>query len=169
MLSGETAVGKHPIKAIKAMSEVCQGAEKFQLRPGATRYRLGESFTYVDEAIAQAVMYTANHMNVSAIIALTESGSTARWMSRIRSDIPIFALTPHGKTRRRVAMYRGVYSVEFSIERTVDSQKLYRDIFDAMLERKLVKVDDLVVFTKGDMHGVTGGTNAMKILKVTES
>ncbi len=169
MLSGETAVGKYPIKAIKAMSEVCEGAEKFQLRSGFTRYRLGESFTHVDEAIAQAVMYTANHMNVSAIIALTESGSTARWMSRIRSDIPIYALTPHATTRRRVAMYRGVYSVGFQIERTSDSQKLYRDIFDAMLESELVSVGDLVVFTKGDMHGVSGGTNAMKILQVTDS
>ena len=116
-----------------------------------------------------AVMYTANHMDVSAIIALTESGSTARWMSRIRSDIPIYALTPHPATRRRVAMYRGVYSIEFEIDRTVDSQKHYRDIFDAMLESDLVAVGDLVVFTKGDMHGVTGGTNAMKILQVTES
>ncbi|MEM6512147.1 MAG: pyruvate kinase [Pseudomonadota bacterium] len=168
MLSGESAVGKHPTKAIKAMSEVCEGAEKFHLPSSQTRHRLGENFRNVDEAIAMAVMYTANHMDVSAIIALTESGSTARWMSRIRSDIPIFALTPHPATRRRVTMYRGVYSVSFQIERTTDSQKLYRDIFDAMLESELVSVGDQVVFTKGDMHGVTGGTNAMKILKVTE-
>ncbi len=169
MLSGESAVGKYPVKAIKAMAEVCTGAEKYQLPSSGTRHRLGENFKYVDEAIAMAVMYTANHLHVSAIIALTESGSTAKWMSRIRSDIPIYAFTAHRSTRRRVTMYRGVYPVKFPLEPAENSQKLYREIFDALLERELVKIDDLVVFTKGDMHGITGGTNAMKILKVTGS
>jgi pyruvate kinase len=114
-------------------------------------------------------MYTANHLGVSAIIALTESGSTAKWMSRIRSDIPIYALTPHIATRRRVAMYRGVYPVAFPLVPRENSQQLYRDIFDAMLERELVQIGDLVIFTKGDMAGLSGGTNAMKILRVTES
>ncbi|MDJ0760967.1 MAG: pyruvate kinase [Woeseiaceae bacterium] len=169
MLSGETAVGKHPVQAIEAMAQVCQGAEKFQLTKRQTTHRLGENFEYVDEAIAMAVMYTANHLDVSAIIALTESGSTAKWMSRIRSDIPIFALTPHEETRRRVTMYRGVYPVAFPLVSTEKVWQLYRDIFDAMLEKDLVSIGDLVIFTKGDMHGISGGTNAMKILKVTSS
>jgi pyruvate kinase len=113
-----------------------------------------------------AVMYTANHMSVKAIIALTESGSTTRWMSRVRSDIPIYALTPYNATRRRVALYRGVYSVEFEIQDT-DRSRLYADIFKTLLENDLVEVDDLVIFTKGDLEGVSGNTNAMKILKVT--
>ena len=79
--SGETAVGKYPVKSIRAMSEVCEGAELFPLPGGLTRHRIGDYFKRVDEAIAMAVMYTANHLDVKAIIALTESGSTALWMS----------------------------------------------------------------------------------------
>ena len=112
-----------------------------------------------------AVMFTANHLAVKAIIALTESGSTARWMSRVRSDIPIYAFTRHERTRRRVVLYRGVYPVSFDITHT-DAQSVYREVFDLMLGRGLVEEGDLVIFTKGDMTGVQGGTNAMKILRV---
>ena len=113
-----------------------------------------------------AVMYTANHMNVKAIIALTESGSTTLWMSRIRSDIPIYAFTPHISTSRRVNMYRGVFPVSFELN-TTEARRLYRDIFSALLSRDLVEVGDLVIFTKGDLEGVSGSTNAMKVLEVT--
>jgi pyruvate kinase len=165
MLSGETAVGKYPVEAINAMSEVCVGAEKFPLAAGTTTHRLNDRFELVDEAIAMATMYTANHMSVKAIIALTESGSTTRWMSRIRSDIPIYAFTPHEATNRRVALYRGVYPVSFSIN--IDNpRRLYQDIFNTLLHFELVEVDDLVIFTKGDLDGVAGSTNAMKVLKV---
>jgi pyruvate kinase len=166
MLSGETAVGKHPNKAIQAMAEVCVGAEKYQV-PHSSAQRVPEHFDRVDEAIAMATMYTANHMDVRAIIALTESGSTARWMSRVRSDIPIYALTPHRSTSRRVALYRGVYPVEFGIDIN-NPRSLYQDIFNTLLDRKYVEVGDLVIFTKGDLDGVSGSTNAMKILPVTE-
>ena len=167
MLSGETAVGQHPIRAVRAMAEVCEGAETFQLKPGTTRHRLGDYFERADEAIAMAAMYTANHLKVRAIIALTESGSTALWMSRIRSDIPIYAYTPHVRTARRVTMYRGVFPIAFEIEQTTDLRRLYQDVFNSLLGRALVEVGDLVIFTKGDLDGVSGSTNAMKILTVT--
>ncbi len=166
MLSGETAMGQHPVKAVKAMAEVCTGAESFLLAPGRTRHRLGDYFERVDEAIAMAAMYTANHLKVKAIIALTESGSTALWMSRIRSDIPIYAFTPHVGTARRVTMYRGVFPVAFDIK-TTSSRRLYQDVFNSLLSRDLVEVGDLVIFTKGDLEGVSGNTNAMKIITVT--
>jgi pyruvate kinase len=167
MLSGETAVGKHPNKAIQSMAEVCVGAEKYQV-PHSGSQRASDSFDRVDEAIAMAAMYTANHLNVKAIIALTESGSTTRWMSRVRSDIPIYALTPHNATSRRVALYRGVYPVEFGID--IDNPRsLYQDIFTTLLSKGHVAVGDLVIFTKGDLDGVSGSTNAMKILQVTEA
>ncbi len=165
MLSAETAVGQYPVEAVSAMAEVCLGAEKFGTAGSRRRERIDDTFRYVDEAIAMAVMYTANHLAVKAIIALTESGSTTRWMSRVRSDIPIYAFTRHERTRRRVVLYRGVYPVSFDITHT-DSQSLYREIFDLMLGRGLVEEGDLVIFTKGDMTGVQGGTNAMKILRV---
>jgi len=166
MLSGETAVGRYPVKAIRAMAEVCTGAEKFPLPEGLTRHRIGDYFERVDEAIAMAVMYTANHLDVSAIIALTESGSTARWMSRIRSDIPIFALTPHVATQRRVTLYRGVFPVHFD-PRVHAEAGLYRNVFDALLSRELVNAGEFVIITKGDIEGVSGGTNSMTIEQVT--
>jgi pyruvate kinase len=129
---------------------------------------MDDHFWKVDEAIAMATMYTANHMQVSAIIALTESGSTARWMSRIRSDIPIYAFTPYQATSRRVALYRGVYPVSFAIQET-SRDRLYADIFKTLLGHKLVEIDDLVIFTKGDLEGVSGNTNAMKVLKVSSA
>ncbi len=166
MLSAETAVGEHPVTVIAAVSEICTGAEKYALTRGRTSHRLDDRFEAVDEAIAMAVMYTANHLPVKAIIALTESGNTTRWMSRIRSDIPIYAFTPHATTRRRVTLYRGVNPVPFKMVHD-DLQQLYQDIFAALLSRNLVDVGDRVIFTKGDMEGVSGGTNAMKIVTVT--
>ncbi len=168
MLSGETAVGKHPNKAIHAMAEVCVGAEKYQV-PYAATQRAREHFGRVDEAIAMATMYTANHLAVKAIVALTESGSTTRWMSRVRSDIPIYALTPHKATSRRVALYRGVHPFEFEIDAQHASKlnSLYQDIFHLLLAQEAIAVGDLVIFTKGDLDGVSGATNAMKILEVT--
>jgi pyruvate kinase len=168
MLSGETAVGAYPVEAIKAMNDVCVGAEKFPHPSGRMSHRTDDEFGLVDEAIAMAVMYTANHMDVKAIIALTESGSTTRWMSRVRSDIPIYAMTPYAATSRRVAMYRGVYPVQFEIQDT-ERDVLYAKIFETLLSRNLVAVDDLVIFTKGDLKGISGSTNAMKILEVKTS
>ncbi len=166
MLSAETAVGKHPVKVIGAMASVCIGAEKFHTDHRRTNHRLDDVFEFIDEAIATAVMYTANHMNVAAIIALTESGSTALWMSRIRSDIPIYAFTRNEFTRRRVTLYRGVNPVSFDL-RHVESRVLYEQVFARLLELGAVREGDLVIFTKGDLTGVQGGTNAMKILRVT--
>jgi len=168
MLSAETAVGKYPVGVISAMSNVCKGAEKYSLARGRTSHRLDDQFEEVDEAIAMAVMYTANHLKVKAIIALTESGSTTLWMSRIRSDIPVYAFTPHDATSRRVNLYRGVYPVSFTIEND-DPRNLYRDIFATLLSNDLVEEDDLVIFTQGDLSGVSGSTNSMKIISVNSS
>ena len=168
MLSAETAIGEYPVAVITAMSDVCEGAEKHLLARGRTSHRLDDKFQEVDEAIAMAVMYTANHLNVKAIIALTESGSTTLWMSRIRSDIPIYAFTPHDATSRRVTLYRGVYPVSFHIEHT-DTRLLYRDIFSTLLSNELVDEGDLVIFTRGDLSGVSGSTNSMKIISVNSS
>jgi pyruvate kinase len=168
MLSAETAIGEYPVEVIVAVHNVCKGAEKHVLAKGRTTHRLDDRFKIVDEAIAMAVMYTANHLDVTAIIALTESGSTTLWMSRIRSDIPIYAFTPHETTSRRVSLYRGVYPVSFTIEHE-DPQLLYRDIFSTLLANDLVEVGDMVIFTKGDLSGVKGSTNSMKIIQVTSS
>jgi pyruvate kinase len=166
MLSGESAVGKYPVKAVEAMAQVILGAEKYESLHSPVRYRSGESvFEKTDQAIAMAVMYTANHLKVKAIVALTESGSTPLWMSRIRTDIPIYAFTRHEETRRRVLLYRGVYPVSFDITHT-NAQAAYADIFRLMLREKMVNEGDRIILTKGELTGVAGKTNAMKILEV---
>jgi pyruvate kinase len=165
MLSAETAAGKFPVKAVQAMAEVIRGAEKYQLGSPRALQRAEEEFGNSEEAIAMAVMYTANHMRVRAIVAMTESGMTPLWMSRIRADIPVYAFTRHEATRRRVTLYRGVYAVPFDIVQT-NTEALYSSIFDRLLELGLVDVNDLVILTKGELTGVSGGTNSMQILRV---
>ncbi|HXV39425.1 MAG TPA: pyruvate kinase [Steroidobacteraceae bacterium] len=164
MLSAETAVGKHPGRVVRAMADVIVGAEKWQTsnRP---EVRPEGHFNRTDEAIAAAVMYTANHLDVRAIVALTESGSTALWMSRMRSDIPIYAFTRHPGTQRRVTLYRGVYPVDIDVTST-RADEMYPAIFDRMLKDGLAEEGDLIIITKGEFSGVTGGTNTMKIIQV---
>ena len=167
MLSAETAAGKYPVKAVQAMADVIRGAEKYQLGTPRGVIRVEDEFSNTEEAISRAVMYTASHMRVRAIVALTESGLTPLWMSRIRADIPIYAFTRHEATRRRVTLYRGVYAVPFDI---TDNrlQELYHAIFERLLGQGLVDVDDLVILTKGELSGVSGGTNSMQIVRVTQ-
>jgi pyruvate kinase len=166
MLSAETAAGRYPVKAVEAMAEVIEGAEKYQLSHSRTRHRTEGQFKGSEEAIAMAVMYTAGHLKVRAIVALTESGATPLWMSRIRSDIPIYAFTRHEATRRRVTIYRGVYPVIFDVTRAASTEALYGALFSRLLELDLVKRKDLVILTKGELSGVQGGTNSMQILQV---
>ncbi len=166
MLSAETAAGQFPAKAIATMDRICMQAEK---HPTArvSDHRLNTEFDRIDEAIAMATMYTGNHLKVRAIASLTESGSTPLWMSRISSGIPIYALTPHVVTRRKVTLYRGVYPVKFSVEST-DHALVNREVIDELVRRGAVRDGDLVIITKGDLAGVLGGTNAMKIVRVGE-
>ena len=165
MLSAETATGKYPVKAVAAMAEVIQGAETYHLSQSRPRERSDITFTQTEEAIAHAVMYTANHLNVRAIVALTESGATTLWMSRLRSDIPIYAFTRHEGTRRRVTLYRGVYPVSFDVQPN-DDVPLAQRVFDMLLDLRIVDEGDQVILTKGDLSGVQGGTNSMQILRV---
>ncbi len=164
MLSGETAVGKYPDKAIAIMGEICREAEK-QNEARISDHRLATTFNNIDESIAMATMYAANHLKVRAIASLTESGSTTLWMSRISSDIPIYALTSSVKTRRRVTLYRGVYPISFEVDK-MDINKTNEEIVSEMVRRSPLREDDMIIMTKGDKDGIAGGTNVMKILRV---
>jgi pyruvate kinase len=166
MLSAETSVGKNPAKVVEAMHRVCLEVEK-QSIIRTSSHRINSVFGRVDEAIAMAGMYTANHLGVSAIAALTETGSTVKWMSRISSGISIYALTPNVATRRKVTLYRGVYPVSFDIS-SEDYRKVNEEAIDELLRRSAVRNDDLVIITKGDRSGVEGQTNLMRIIRVGE-
>ncbi|OOG28564.1 pyruvate kinase [Thioalkalivibrio denitrificans] len=164
MLSGETATGRYPVKVVAAMGRICEAAER-QRSARVSHHRMDTRFERVDEAIAMATMYTANHLDVRAIAALTESGSTALWMSRISSGIPIYGLTRHEHTRRRLTLYRGVYPVAFEAVQTSHAQT-NRQVVDLLIREGIVRDGDLVIITKGDLAGVMGGTNALKIVRV---
>jgi pyruvate kinase len=164
MLSGETAVGKYPDKAVAAMDRICLSAEKNQSRKPVRRL-IEPHFKYVDEAIAMATMYTANHLDIKAIIALTESGTTPLWMSCVKSSIPIYGLSRHVTTQRRMALYRGVYPIPFDAT-NIDRRALNQTAVAELQKRDILKEGDLVIITKGDLIGVHGRTNSMKIFTV---
>lgn len=166
MLSGETATGKHPALVVKTMAAICKEAENSN-ETRRSGHRMEDRFERIDEGIAMATMYTANHMGVRAIAALTESGATPLWMSRIRSGIPIYALTSNDEAARRVSMYRGVYPVKLH-EPMKDPKIANRQAVELMIEEGIVENGDLVIITKGDLMGTKGGTNQMKILRVGE-
>ena len=122
-------------------------------------------FERIDEAIAMASMYTANHLGVRAIATLTESGSTALWMSRISSGIPIYALSRHESTLRKINLYRGIFPIYFPTIHT-NHAEANQEAVDLMLKHGTIADGDLVIITKGDLMGTGGGTNAMKIVEV---
>ncbi len=165
MLSAETAIGHYPAEALRTMSSLCVGAERHETVRRPKSYMPEVLFSRVDEAVAMAAMYTANHLNVKAIIAFTESGSTALWMSRVRSDIPIFAFTRHESTRRRVTLYRGVYPATFDVIQT-EPGEVYRAAIQVLASERIVRPGDLVLFTAGGQRGVSGETNTLQILTV---
>jgi pyruvate kinase len=165
MLSAETASGANPIAVVEHMARICEGAEKHP-DTRRSRHRNDDIFASTDESIAMAAMYTANHFpGIKAIIALTESGNTPLWMSRIRSALPIFALTRHAATRTRMALCRGVEALHFD-----PTQYPYDEVNAAALallkDKGRVQTGDLVILSKGARMGVHGQTNAMIILQV---
>ena len=164
MLSGETSIGAHPDKALTAMSRICIGAEQeWADRPSPITF--DATFERVDQAIAMSAIYCGNRIGVKAIAALTESGATALWMSRMKTAIPIFALARHHATLRKVTLYRDVYPIHFDVT-AVDYTEVTREVLGLLLARDAVENGDKVMITKGDSHGHSGGTNGMKIVKV---
>lgn len=166
MLSAETAVGQNPNLVVKMMSRVCMASE---LRPyyQVSGHRVESRFERVDEAIAMATMYTANHLNIEAILSLTESGATTLWMSRIRTAIPIYGLSRFKRALGKMALYRGVYPIEFDVTQCTRDEVNPATV-DVMVKHGVLSKGDRVILTKGDHLGVGGGSNAMKILVVGE-
>ena len=165
MLSGETAAGKYPVETVEAMARICQAAEQHP-RAKISDHRMELTFGRVDEAIAMATMYTANHLNVDGIAALTESGSTVLWMSRISSGIPIYAMTRHRHTRRKLTLYRGVYPTHIDFDQVGD-YNISTTVARLLQDKGIVDDGDRIIITRGDLLGdETGGTNMMKVVTV---
>ena len=165
MLSAETAAGGFPVETIEAMSQICMEAEK-STTVELDRDFLNRTFTRIDQSIAMAALFTAFHLRVKAIAALTQSGSTALWMSRHNCGCPIFALTPDVSSQRKMALYRNVRPL--FLEQSDDREGVLRAAEDLLLEKGQVQRGDLVVLTIGEPMGKSGGTNALKLVRVGE-
>jgi pyruvate kinase len=164
MLSGETAVGRHPEKVVIAAERVCLAAER-QPITRISKHRVDCRFKRVDEAISMSAMYAANHLDIKAIVALTESGSTPLWMSRIRTAIPIFGLSRHSGSLGKMTLYRNVYPLFFDVTHCLRDE-IKRKAVSLLEGRGVLKSGDMAIITKGDQDGVYGMTNAMKIVEV---
>lgn len=164
MLSGETAVGLHPYKVVDAMVRAILATEKQPITQ-QSGHRLERRFGRVDEAISMSTMYAANHLDIKAIIALTESGSTPLWMSRIRTAIPIFGLSRHRSTIGKMSLYRNVYPLYFDVA-AYSREVIKREAVELLQREGFLENNDMAIITKGDLDGVNGVTNAMKIVQV---
>ena len=163
MTSAETASGKYPVETVEAMSAICIEAEKFQECKLDADF-LNLTFTRIDQSIAYGALFTAYHLRVKAIVALTESGSTSLWMSRHNIDIPLFAFTPSVATQRKLALYRNVQT--FKLPYSTDRDAVLKTVEKLLLENGVAAQGDAVVVTWGEPMGQVGGTNALKILKI---
>ena len=165
MTSAETASGKYPIETVEMMAAICAEAEMSEYNKLDADF-LNVTFTRIDQSIAYGALFTAHHLRVKAIVALTESGSTALWMSRHSIDTPIYALTPSVPTQRKVSLYRNVRA--YHLMQSGDSGAVLRQAEDLMVAKGIVKKGDMIVVTWGEPMGQVGGTNALKIVRVGE-
>ena len=166
MLSAETAAGRYPVQTVESMSRVCLEAEKSDELRLDLEF-LDRVFTRVDQSIAMGALFTAFHLKVKCIAALTQSGSTALWMSRLHCGVPIYALTPEVSTRYRMSLFRDVYPLMIE-NYTRERDALLREAEDALKAHGAVQDGDLIVLTIGEPIGKSGGTNTLKIVRVGE-
>jgi pyruvate kinase len=163
MLSAETAAGKYPLETIVEMANICaeaEMAEDVKLDADFT----GMSFSRIDQSIAMGALFTAYHLGCKAIVALTDSGSTALWMSRHRIHIPIYALTPKLETQRKMALYRNVRPL--LMDQSAERDMALKDAEAHLKRRGIVAPGDIYAITCGEPMGAPGGTNMLKILRV---
>ena len=166
MLSAETASGKYPVEVVESMARICVEAER-SAEVTLDREFLDRIFTRIDQSIAMAAIWTAHHLKVKAIAALTQSGSTALWMSRINCGVPIYALTPDADAVARMALYREVYPLQMAQQHS-DRDRLLAEAEQLLIDRGVVDKGDLIVLTIGEPIGCAGGTNTLKIVRVGE-
>ena len=165
MLSAETATGRYPVETVETMAQICVEAEKSYLSE-LDRDFMNRTFTRIDQTIAMGALFTAFHLKASAIAALTQSGSTALWMSRHNSGCPIYALTPEIASQRKMSLYRNVRPLFF--EQSTDRDAVLRSAEERLVASGQVRPGDLIVLTIGEPLGKSGGTNTLKIVRVGE-
>ena len=166
MLSAETAAGQYPLETIQAVHRVVIEAEKEYFSQLHVQ-KLDQVFIKTDEAVAAAAIYTAQHLKVKAIAALTQSGNAAQWLSRADAEVPIYALSPDKFARRKLTLHRGVYPYPIRHEGS-NRDEILMQMEQILLQQKAVETGDLILLTFGEPIGCLGGTNTMKVVKVGE-
>jgi pyruvate kinase len=164
MLSGETAAGRYPLEVVQEMAAICsaaEAAEEFELDSDFT----GQTFRRIDQSIAMGALFTANHLGAKAIVALTDSGSTVLWMSRHRTQVPIYALTPKVATQRRMALYRNVRPL--LMDSSAERDMALGEAEQYLKDRGIMKSGDVYAITCGEPMGAPGGTNMLKICRAS--
>ncbi|MCS6765571.1 MAG: pyruvate kinase [Candidatus Protistobacter heckmanni] len=165
MLSAETAAGKFPVETVEAMAAICIEAEKSEVVHLDTDF-LEKTFTRIDQSIAYGALFTAYHLGAKAIVALTDSGSTALWMSRHASHVPIYALTRNLSSQRLMSLFRNVTPVR--MQSSDDRDTALREAEALLLAKGVVQRGDCIALTVGEPMGQPGGTNTLKIIRVGE-
>ncbi len=163
MLSAETAAGQYPVETVEAMASICleaERAEEVTIDADFTNKRFGR----IDQSIAMGALFTAYHLGCKAILALTESGSTALWMSRYRTNTPIFGLTSQPVTQRRMALYRNVQPL--LMPNFGDRDQALAAAEKLLVDRGVLKPGDTYAITCGEPMGYPGGTNMLKVCRV---
>ena len=164
MLSAETAAGAWPVKAVEAMARICLGAER-QFQTETDFSKAQRNLERADQAIAMATMFLSEHIGVRAIVAMTESGGTARYLSRHRAQAPIYAIARHDGARRRMALMRDVFPINFD-SRGLTPREAARGSIRLLVEAGLLETGDRVVFTSGEHMETHGATNTLRLLEV---
>ncbi len=164
MLSAETAAGKYPLETVQEMANICAEAEKAHKSQLESDFS-GKTFGRIDQSIAMGALFTAHHLGAKAIVALTESGSTALWMSRHDVKMPIYALTPKLATQRKMALYRNVRPL--LMDTSADRDTALADAEQHLKKRGIVQTGDVYAITCGEPMGAPGGTNMLKICRAS--
>ncbi len=163
MLSAETAAGKYPVETVEMMASICveaESAEEISLDAGFANKQFGR----IDQSIAMGALFTAYHLGCKAILALTESGSTALWMSRHKIHVPIYGLTSQVRSQRRMALYRNV--LPLLMPNFADRDEALARAESLMVEQGVLKPGDTYAITCGEPMGRPGGTNMLKVCRV---
>ena len=164
MLSAETAVGRYPLETVLEVAKICAAAEAAE-DPQQDANFTGRTFGRIDQSIAMGALFTAHHLGAKAIVAMTDSGATALWMSRQRIHIPIYALTPKVATQRKMAMYRNVRPL--LMDTSADRDTALKEAEGHLKSRKIVQEGDMYAITCGEPMGAPGGTNMLKICRAS--
>ena len=164
MLSAETATGKYPLETVIEMAKICHAAEQHEDIAFEASFT-GKTFSRIDQSIAMGALFTAHHLGAKAIVAMTESGSTALWMSRQLVHVPIYALTAKVATQRRMALYRNVRPL--LMDSSADRDTALTEAENHLKNRGIVQTGDVYAITCGEPMGSPGGTNMLKICQVS--